>query len=585
MASILETSESADPAVHPRSSYGLENHGIRASARELWNLAPAELIEEAVRRGEGALVACGPFNAVTAPHTGRSPDDRYIVREPASEAEVDWGKVNRAFDGDRYEQLRKEVVAHLGRSDLFVRDMWGGADPAHRLPVRTVTTSAWHNLFAYNMFREPDVAVLEDFRPGFTVLHAPDFKASPGRHGTRSNAFVILHFGRREVLIGGTRYAGEIKKSIFSVLNFLLPRAGVLPMHCSANQGEAGDTALFFGLSGTGKTTLSADPDRRLIGDDEHGWTDEGVFNFEGGCYAKIIRLSAEGEPEIYATTRMFGTILENVVLDDDRTVRFDDDTITENTRASYPLAYIPRHVESGRGGHPRNVVYLAADAYGVLPPVSKLSQAQAMYHFLSGYTAKVAGTERGVTEPKATFSACFGAPFMVRSPSSYAEMLGERLAGHDVTAWLVNTGWTGGPYGEGSRIALEHTRAIVRALLRGDLTDVPLREDPVFGVRVPERVPDVPEELLDPRGTWADAGAYDAQARKLAEKVITKGRGGSLHERRLAQSLLTDKDAVGKLFDELGPRYADRPGGYTRMLKLGPRKGDASPMVLLELV
>jgi phosphoenolpyruvate carboxykinase (ATP) len=505
------------PAAQGRSRYGLEHHDLAPQREVYWNLPPAELVEEAVRRCEGELVATGPFNAITAPHTGRSPDDRFIVREPTTESRIAWGKVNVPLDAEAYEVLRGELLDHLGGRDLFVRDMRAAADPEYGLPVRIVTPSAWHNLFAHNMFRHLEPEGAEDFEPRFTILHAPEFRARPERHGTRTATFVAIHFGRGEVLIGGTRYAGEIKKSIFSVLNFLLPQEGVLSMHCSANTGEDGDTALFFGLSGTGKTTLSADPERRLIGDDEHGWSDEGIFNFEGGCYAKVIRLSPEGEPEIFATTRMFGTVLENVVVDEDRAIRLDDDSITENTRASYPLSFIPNHVPSGRGGHPRNILFLTADAYGVLPPVARLSREQAMYHFLSGYTAKVAGTERGIEEPEATFSACFGEPFMVLPPLTYAEMLGERIDRHGSRVWLVNTGWTGGPYGEGHRMKLEHTRAMVRAIFNGELDEAATREDPIFGIDVPVRVAGVPETVLHPRETWKDRDAYDVQARKLA--------------------------------------------------------------------
>jgi phosphoenolpyruvate carboxykinase (ATP) len=500
-----------------QSRHGIDRHGIRTSQQVFWNLSPAELVEHAVRRGEGELVAGGSFNAITAPHTGRSPNDRFIVREPSSEAKVGWGKVNVAFDADDYDRLRNDVVAYLGGHDLFVRDMWAGADPAYRLAVRVISPSAWHNLFAYNMFRRPEASELQEMEPGFTVIHAPDFEADPEKHGTRTSTFIIVNIGAREVLIGGTRYAGEIKKSIFGVLNYLLPDQGVFPMHCSANIGEDGDTALFFGLSGTGKTTLSADPERGLIGDDEHGWSDDGVFNFEGGCYAKVIKLSPSGEPEIYATTKMFGTILENVVVDEERAPDFDSSKLTENTRASYPLEYIPNYVPSGQGGHPENIVFLTADAYGVLPPVARLTAEQAMYHFLSGYTAKVAGTERGVTEPQATFSACFGAPFMVRPPSVYARMLGERIERHGSRVWLVNTGWTGGAYGEGHRMKLGYTRAMVRAALSGALDGVATETDPVFGLQIPTSVPDVPNEVLRPRETWEDPSAYDAQAQKLA--------------------------------------------------------------------
>jgi phosphoenolpyruvate carboxykinase (ATP) len=484
-----------------------------------WNLGQVALYEEAVRRHEGQITAGGAFNALTAPHTGRSPNDKFIVQEPSSEKEIWWGKVNQPLPEPQFELLYRDVVAHLGGREIFVRDLFAGADPALRVPVRFVTPTAWHALFVWNMFLRPSAEELARFQPEFTVLHAPEMQADPARHGTRSGTFIVIHFGRRIALIGGTRYAGEMKKSIFTILNYVYPRRGILSMHCSANVGARGDVAVFFGLSGTGKTTLSADATRGLIGDDEHGWSDAGVFNFEGGCYAKVIKLSREGEPEIWEATQRFGTILENVVLDPEtREPRFDDDSITENTRASYPIWFIPNHVPEGRAGQPQHVVFLTADAFGVLPPVARLSEAQAMYHFLSGYTAKVAGTERGVTEPQATFSTCFGAPFLPLKPGVYARMLGERLARHGTGCWLVNTGWTGGPYGEGRRMKLPYTRAMVRAALEGRLDGVPTREDPVFGLRIPTAVPDVPTEVLDPRGTWADPARYDAQARKLAE-------------------------------------------------------------------
>jgi phosphoenolpyruvate carboxykinase (ATP) len=519
MATTLTPESAATGAATPRSRFGLTKHGIRTTGEEFWNLSPAELVEQAVRRGEGQLVAGGPFNAITTPHTGRSPNDRFVVREPGSEAEdkIWWGNVNVPFEPARYDTLRGEVLEYLGERDLFVRDMWAGADAEYRLAVRVVTPSAWHNLFAFNMFRRPLRDELEGMEPGFTVIHAPEFEADPERHGTRTGTFIILNFARREVLIGGTRYAGEIKKSIFSVLNFFLPQRGVLSMHCSANVGDQGDTALFFGLSGTGKTTLSADPERGLIGDDEHGWSENGVFNFEGGCYAKVIRLSPKGEPEIYATTKMFGTVLENVKVEEGRSIDLDSEEFTENTRASYPLEFIPNFVPSAMAEHPKNIVFLAADAYGVLPPISRLSPEQAMYHFLSGYTAKLAGTERGVSEPKATFSACFGAPFLALHPSVYADMLGKKIERHGVKVWLVNTGWTGGPYGVGSRMNLAYTRAMVRAALAGKLDPVETRPDPVFGLHIPVAVSDVPSEVLRPRETWQDKDAYDAQARKLA--------------------------------------------------------------------
>jgi phosphoenolpyruvate carboxykinase (ATP) len=410
------------------------------------------------------------------------------------------------------------VQSHLSGQDLFLQDLYGGADPEYRLPVRFVTPNAWHALFVRNMFVRPDSEALASFAPDFTVLHAPELQADPAAHGTRSGAFIVLHFGRRMVLIGGTRYAGEMKKAIFTVLNHLLPDRDVLPMHCSANIGPDGNTAVFFGLSGTGKTTLSADPTRRLIGDDEHGWSARGVFNFEGGCYAKVIRLRPDTEPEIYAATQMFGTLLENVEFDPvTRRVDFDSQKITENTRASYQIDCIPNHVPEGVGGHPRHIIFLTADAFGVLPPIARLTPEQAMYHFLSGYTAKVAGTERGVTEPTATFSACFGAPFLPRHPGVYARMLGERIQRHNVHVWLVNTGWTGGPFGTGSRINLPYTRTMVRSALSGALDHAAFRTDPVFGLEVPMSVPDVPGKLLTPRETWADHQAYDVQAKKLA--------------------------------------------------------------------
>jgi phosphoenolpyruvate carboxykinase (ATP) len=481
------------------------------------NLTPPALIEHALQRSEGNLTDAGAFAAVTSPHTGRSPRDKFLIEEPGTADRIWWEK-NPRLDPAAFERLHEDVRAYLDARELFVQDLFGGADPAYRIPVRFITPNAWHALFVRNMFIRALPAELAQFRPGFTVLHAPDFQADPTRHGTRSGTFIVLNFAKKLVLIGGTRYAGEMKKSIFSALNYLLPAQGVLPMHCSANVGPQGDTAIFFGLSGTGKTTLSADPARRLIGDDEHGWSDRGVFNFEGGCYAKVIRLRPETEPEIYAATRMFGTVLENVVLDPaTRSVDYDADRITENTRACYPIHYIPNHQPSGAGAPPRHVVFLTADAFGVLPPIARLSADQAMYHFLSGYTAKVAGTERGVTEPAATFSACFGAPFLPLPPGVYARMLGERIAKHGSKVWLVNTGWTGGPHGIGSRMKLSHTRTMVAAALAGALDGASFRRDPVFGLEVPAAVPGVPSEVLTPRATWADPAAYDAQARKLA--------------------------------------------------------------------
>jgi phosphoenolpyruvate carboxykinase (ATP) len=484
------------------------------------NLTPAQLYEHAVRRGEGVIAEDGPFCAVTTPHTGRSPNDKFLVDEPGSTARIWWGKVNQPLAPERFERLHADVVAHLNGQELFVRDVFAGADPAYRLSVRFVTPNAWHALFVSNMFLRPGPGDLADFAPGFQVLHAPEYQADPAVHGTKSGTFIVVSFAHKTILIGGTRYAGELKKSVFTILNYLLPLQGVLPMHCSANVGEAGDVALFFGLSGTGKTTLSADPERKLVGDDEHGWSDHGVFNFEGGCYAKVIRLSRDGEPEIYATTRMFGTVLENVVVDPEtRAIDLDSHAITENTRASYPIDFIPNHIPGGMAGHPSHIVFLTCDAFGIMPPIARLTPAQAMYHFLSGYTAKVAGTERGVTEPKETFSACFGAPFLPHFPHVYAEMLGAKLGRHGVQCWLVNTGWTGGGFSSGGhRMRLSHTRAMIRAALSGRLDRVATQREPVFGLDVPQQVPGgVPAEVLDPRGTWRDTAAYDAQAARLA--------------------------------------------------------------------
>ena len=484
-----------------------------------WNLGTAALYEEAVRHGEGVVAETGPLVCLTTPHTGRSPNDKFLVDEPSTSADVWWGTVNRPIDAARFDALQDYLVRALDDKVLYVQDCFAGADPAYRLPVRVITERAWHSLFARTMFLEqPPGTPPGNHVPEFTVVDIPSVAADPARHGTNSGTFILLNFARRLVLIGGTSYAGEIKKSIFTVMNYLLPLRDVMPMHCSANIGAAGDTALFFGLSGTGKTTLSSDPTRRLIGDDEHGWSDRGVFNFEGGCYAKMIRLSSEAEPEIYGTTRRFGTVLENVVLDPaTRAMDLDDDTLTENTRGAYPISFIDNWVPSGQGGHPANIVMLTCDAFGVLPPISRLTPAGAMYHFLSGYTAKVAGTEKGITEPKATFSTCFGAPFMVHHPTVYAKLLGRQIAAHGSRVWLVNTGWSGGAYGVGSRMKIAHTRAMISAALSGALDDVPYAPDPVFNVEVPARVPDVPTESLRPRASWSDGAAYDAQARRLA--------------------------------------------------------------------
>ena len=502
-----------------RPARGLEAHGITDPSTVHWNLSMPALVEHAIRREEGVIAESGPLVCETTPHTGRSPHDKFIVREPSSADDVWWGSVNRAISPEQFDLFHADLARHLGERELWVRDAYAGADPTYRLPIRVVTETAWHSLFAHHMFiREADPERLATHEPEFTVLNAPSFSADPGRHGTNSTTAIAIHFQKRLVLIAGTAYAGEIKKSIFTVMNYLLPHRSVLPMHCSANRGADGDAALFFGLSGTGKTTLSSDVERTLIGDDEHGWSDDGVFNFEGGCYAKLIRLSAEAEPQIYATTQRFGTLLENVVLDPStRRLDLDEDALTENTRGAYPISYIENHAPSGRGGHPRHVVMLTADAFGVLPPIARLTPAGAMYHFLSGYTAKVAGTEEGVTEPVAVFSTCFGAPFMVWHPAVYAKLLGERIAAHGATVWLVNTGWTTGPYGIGSRMSIAHTRAMIRAALTGALDGAQFVDDPVFRVAVPTHCPGVPDQVLTPRDTWSRPSDYDAYARKLA--------------------------------------------------------------------
>ncbi|MEW6511150.1 MAG: phosphoenolpyruvate carboxykinase (ATP) [Bacteroidota bacterium] len=500
----------------PLISLGLRNLGAVHM-----DLSTPALYEESVRRREGWISHLGPLVVHTGHHTGRSPNDKFIVRENSSASRIAWGKINRPMDEARFETLHAKLCAFLQGRDVFVQNLYGGADPRYRIPVRVITDHAWQNLFARNLFLQPAEPVVHTSPDTFTIIDSPRFHASPESDGTNSEVFIAIHFAKRLAIIGGTTYAGEIKKSVFTVLNYLLPERGVFPMHCSANAGKGGDTALFFGLSGTGKTTLSADPERSLIGDDEHGWSNEGIFNFEGGCYAKVIRLSAEAEPDIYRTTRMFGTVLENVIIDSaSRHIDLDDGTLTENTRAAYPLTHIENHAPSGMGGHPKNVIMLTCDAFGVMPPIARLTPDQAMYHFLSGYTAKVAGTEKGVgNEPQTTFSTCFGAPFMPLPATVYATMLGERLARHGAVSWLVNTGWSGGPYGVGSRMKIGHTRAMIRAALNGSLASMPTRQDPVFGLHVPINCPNVPDELLDPRNTWKDKALYDARAKELAEK------------------------------------------------------------------
>jgi phosphoenolpyruvate carboxykinase (ATP) len=502
---------------------GLGAQGIPTSAKIHWNPLTAPLIEQAVARGEGRLAADGPLVVETGPHTGRSAKDKFTVRDAETEASVWWGNTNKPMTPAHFAALKADFLDALaGKETLFVQDLYGGSQPGHRVGVRVVNELAWHSLFIRTLLVRPDATDLPGFTPDYTIIDLPSFRADPERHGCRSETVIAVNFTEKLILIGGTRYAGEMKKSVFGVLNYLLPTTGVMPMHCSANIGPDGDTAVFFGLSGTGKTTLSADPARTLIGDDEHGWSDTAVFNFEGGCYAKMIRLSAEAEPEIYATTKRFGTVLENVVMDDGtRTLDLDDPSLAENSRGAYPIDFIPNASAENMGPVPRNVVMLTADAFGVLPPIARLTPDQAMYHFLSGYTAKVAGTEIGVTEPEATFSTCFGAPFMPRHPSVYGNLLKERIARGGVTCWLVNTGWTGGKYGVGSRMPIKATRALLNAALDGSLNHAEFRTDPIFGFEVPVSVPGVDRAILDPRETWADKGDYDATAAKLADLFV----------------------------------------------------------------
>src|SRR5579862_3365971 len=502
------------------SNYGLENHGIVGAGTVHWNLSVAKLVEESIRRGEGLLTASGALNAMTGKRTGRSPRDKWTVEEPSSKDRIWWGKVNQPISEENYFGLRQEVLAYLQGRELFVMDGFAGADPRYSMPIRIVTEYAWHNLFVKQLFRRATPEQLKSHVPEWTVINACKFLADPKKHRLNSETFIIADFSNKTVLIGGTQYAGEMKKSIFSVLNYVLPQKGVFPMHCSANVGKDGDVAIYFGLSGTGKTTLSADPNRGLIGDDEHGWSDHGVFNFEGGCYAKCIHLSQENEPQIWNAIR-FGTVLENVMMDPElRLLDFDSGELTENTRAAYRVNFIDNAVLPGVGGHPSHVLFLTADAFGVLPPISRLTPEQAMYHFLSGYTAKLAGTERGLgKEPSATFSACFGEPFLPRHPQFYAKMLGERLERHKVTCYLVNTGWVGGAFGTGARMSLPYTRAMVNAAIAGQLDRVAAEPHPVFRVMVPKSVPGVPAELLDARGQWKDKAAYDRAAEDLSAR------------------------------------------------------------------
>ncbi|MEG3151637.1 phosphoenolpyruvate carboxykinase [Sphingomonas sp. ZT3P38] len=502
---------------------GLEAQGIETRATLHWNLVTARLIEAAVARGEGKLSAEGPLVVETGQHTGRSAQDKFIVRDAETEDTVWWGKSNKAMTPEHFAALKTDFLAELkDKEDLFIQDLFGGSQPEHRVRVRVVTELAWHNSFIRTMLVRPEESELRGFEADYTIIDLPTFRADPARHGCRSETIIAVNFTDKLILIGGTRYAGEMKKSVFSLLNYLLPPTGVMPMHCSANIGSKGDTAVFFGLSGTGKTTLSADASRTLIGDDEHGWSDTAVFNFEGGCYAKMIRLSAEAEPEIFAVTKRFGTVLENVVMDNvTRQLDLDDASLAENSRGAYPIDFIPNASEENMGPVPHNIVMLTADAYGVLPPISKLTPEQAMYHFLSGYTARVAGTEIGVTEPDATFSTCFGAPFMARHPSVYGNLLKSRIAKGGVDCWLVNTGWTGGKYGIGRRMPIKATRALLNAALDGSLNNAEFRTDPNFGFKVPVSVPGVDSAILDPRETWPNKADYDATAARLVDLFV----------------------------------------------------------------
>jgi phosphoenolpyruvate carboxykinase (ATP) len=501
----------------------LASQTIETRADLHWNLVTARLVEAAVARGEGKLSADGPLVVETGAHTGRSAQDKFIVRDAETEQSVWWGKSNKGMDPAQFAALKADFLAALrDKEHLFVQDLYGGSQPGNRVRVRVINELAWHNLFIRTMLVRPQEHELRDFVPEYTIIDLPSFRADPARRGTRSETVIAVNFTEKLILIGGTRYAGEMKKSVFGLLNYLLPTTGVMPMHCSANMGADGSTAVFFGLSGTGKTTLSADASRTLIGDDEHGWSDTAVFNFEGGCYAKMIRLSPDAEPEIFATTKRFGTVLENVVMDPvTRQLDLDDNSLAENSRGAYPIDFIPNASRDNMGGVPKTIVMLTADAYGVLPPIAKLTPDQAMYHFLSGYTARVAGTEIGVTEPDATFSTCFGAPFMPRHPSVYGNLLKERIARGGVDCWLVNTGWTGGKYGVGHRMPIRATRALLNAALDGSLNDAEFRTDPNFGFQVPVAVPGVDGGILDPRSTWADSAAYDATAAKLVDLFV----------------------------------------------------------------
>ena len=497
------------------TSHDLDAFGFSGLEAVYWNLTAPTLYEESVRRGESRIADGGALVVETGQHTGRSAADKFVVRNADTENTIWWDN-NKPLPPEAFEILKQDMLAHAQGKELFVQDLYGGADPANRIKARVVTEYAWHSLFIRNLLIRPALSELAGYMPDMMIIDLPSFKADPARHGCRTETIIACDLINRVVLIGGTSYAGEMKKSVFTALNYSLPEKGVMPMHCSANVGDEGDAAVFFGLSGTGKTTLSADASRTLIGDDEHGWGEDGIFNFEGGCYAKTIRLSAEAEPEIFATTQRFGTVLENVVLDENRIPDFDDGSLTENTRCAYPLDFIPNASETGQAPHPQNIIMLTADAFGVLPPIARLTPAQAMFHFLSGYTAKVAGTEKGVTEPEATFSTCFGAPFMPRHPSEYGDLLRSLIAKHGASCWLVNTGWTGGAYGTGSRMPIRVTRKLLSEVLNGNLNNAEFRIDPNFGFEVPVAVDEVDSTILDPRSTWADGSEYDAQAQKL---------------------------------------------------------------------
>jgi phosphoenolpyruvate carboxykinase (ATP) len=517
-------SPAAKEAGQTASLFGIQNHGLSNLHRVYWNLPTPALYEEAIFRSECRLSHLGPLVVNTGKHTARAAADKFVVREQTSEERVWWGQYNRPFNPDSFSTLLTRLQGYLQGRDIFVQDCHAGADPEYRMPIRIITEKAWHSLFARTMFaRLKTIDEMKKHVPDFTVIAAPGFLSSPIVDSTRSDTFIIISFAERIAVIGGSSYGGEIKKTIFTVLNYLLPLEGVLPMHCSANVGEKDDVAIFFGLSGTGKTTLSADPSRHLIGDDEHGWSDNGVFNFEDGCYAKVIRLSADAEPQIYECTRRFGTILENVVYDPlTRRLDLDDDMLTENTRAAYPLAYIENCLPAKMAGHPRNVIFLTCDASGVMPPISKLTPDQAIYHFISGYTSKIAGTEIGLgIEPEITFSTCFGGPFMVHRPYAYAEMLKARILKYGASCWLVNTGWTGGPFGVGKRISIRHTRALLNAALKGELLKVEFHKDPVFGFDVPKSCPDVPSQILDPANTWGSRDEYFRKYDALAARFI----------------------------------------------------------------